>query len=131
MKANGSPTMHYRIDVERFIRCVSDFLDVPATQVEAWIQPEPYPDPAPINEADSDQTIGRKQPVPNDRNDQSEMAETARSITGISKQDQHLQQKQTIQQPTVVVEQVDTETDQAKLLCELEDIGICRSKADF
>ena len=129
MKANGSPTMHYRIDVEHFLDCVAIFFDVPVTQVRAWVQPEPASDSVPINEADSNQTIGRKQPNQDGRKDQSEMAETAKTITGIYQQDQQSQQKQSTQQQAVVVDQTGSESDRSRLQHELAAIGICSSKA--
>ena len=131
MKANGSPTMHYRINVQYFLCCVADFLDVPTTQVRAWIQPDLTPDSAPVEEPDSDQTIGRNQPIPDGPNDQTKVAETAKTITGIYQQDLPPQYEQTTQQQTVVVEQVDNEIDRSKLQRELEAIGICKSKAGF
>ena len=129
MKANGSPTMHYRIDVECFLRCVSDFLGVPVTQLQIWIQPVPNPDPAPAHEAESDETIGRKQPVQDGRNDQLQVVETAKTITGIYKQDRQSQQEQTTQQHAVVVDQGGIEADRSKLQSALELIGICSGKA--
>jgi len=60
MKANGTPTMHYRIDVERFLSYVAAFFDVPTPEIHAWIQPEADPAPASIDVVNSDQSIGRK-----------------------------------------------------------------------
>ena len=118
-----------RINPEQFLVRIAEFLDMPAKQVHAWIRPEPNSDSARIDEADSDQTIGRKQPVQDSRNDQSQVAETAKTITGIYQQDQHSLQRQTTQQQAVVVDPADGEADRSKLQHELETIGICRSKA--
>ena len=131
MKANGTPTTHYRIDVERFLNHVAVFFDVPMTQVHSWIQQEPDSAPASNDVVNSDQTIGRKGPKQIGRNDQSEMVETAKSITSIYQQDLQTQQEQTTQQQPAVVDQVDNEPDRSRLQSELEAIGICRSKAEF
>jgi hypothetical protein len=63
MKANGTPTVHYRLDENQLIERLAEFLDIKPLQIKLWMSSQPTHEGGqsrPSNEADSAQLNQRK-----------------------------------------------------------------------
>ncbi len=92
MKANGTPTVHYRLDENKFIQRLAEFLDIMLLHVHAWMCPQlPNEDVQnhPLEEAHSDQFNELNQLNEIDDDEPIYSAKTTQSIT-----DSNLQTKQ-------------------------------------
>ena len=77
-KANGVPTMHYKLDPVAFLQQVGRYLGINLEQLEAL-----------SGLSLTDQSTGSEQPSPEGDPDQTERVETAKPITGINQQSLH------------------------------------------
>ncbi|MCA9891424.1 MAG: hypothetical protein KC615_00465 [Anaerolineae bacterium] len=77
-KANGVPTMHYRLDPVAFLRQIGEYLGLDLEQLEAL-----------SGLSLTDQSIGSEQPSPEGDLDPTETVETAKPITDINQQSLH------------------------------------------
>jgi hypothetical protein len=93
MKANGTPTSHYCLDLNRFVLCVAQCLNVPADRIQAWLL-DPDDDHHRSQLAETTASNGLKQPNGNGQNDPSHWAETTQSITKTTKQNHQQQDSQ-------------------------------------
>jgi hypothetical protein len=112
MKANGTPTVHYRLDENRLIQKLAEFLEIIPIRITAWMWPEPpnqdgQSDPSQV--ADSDQFNGHNQPNSLGENDPTHSAETAQSITDSPSQTQQQIPHQDRQHNTYSAVVVDTQ----------------------
>jgi len=131
MKANGTPTVHYRLDESQLIQKLATFLDVMHLQIASWMCPElPNEDGenSPMDEAASNQPNQPNQPNENSENELMNSAETAQSITDsysqtIQHKDNHYQQ----QDNNFAV--VDTQNEKEKMLLSLKEFGISALRA--
>ena len=60
MKANGTPTVHYRLDENQMIEKLAEFMDIMPLRIKLWMCPEtPSEDSqsSPWNDADSVNSI--------------------------------------------------------------------------
>jgi hypothetical protein len=92
MKANATPTVHYRLDENRLVQRLSEFLEIIPLRIQLWMYPEtPNEDgqSSPSNEADSDQLTQQNAPNDLEENEPIDSAESAKSIT-----DSNLQTRQ-------------------------------------
>jgi hypothetical protein len=83
-KANGTPTTHYRLDMNQFIHSVAVFLDVSPEQIQTWMQTAaPYADGqhVPDEGVKTAQSNVSNQPNEFGQTDPTYVAETAQSIT--------------------------------------------------
>jgi hypothetical protein len=91
MKANGTPTVHYRLDQSKLIQKITQFLGVIQAQILSWMGLEitnEVGENRPTNEADLDPLNKLNQPDEIDENEPFHSANNAQSIT-----DSHLQNK--------------------------------------
>lgn len=91
MKANGTPTVHYRLDENRLIQKLAEFLEIIPIRITAWMWPEPPNQDGqsdPSQAADSDQSNGHNQPNSLGENDPMNSAKTTQSITDSHSQTQ-------------------------------------------
>ena len=104
MKANGTPTSHYRLDLNRFVLCIAQYLDLPVDQILGWTEDQGRCHTL-SQLAGTTSSDGLKQPYGNVQNDPSQLAETTQSITITTKQHyQHQDYQDNKQQgPDVVV----------------------------
>jgi hypothetical protein len=103
MKANGTPTTHYRLDMNQFIDSIATFLDVSSEQIQTWMQsasPQPEGQQVPEQTVEATQSNLSKRPNEFGQSNPSHPAETAQSITTRTinnyKQQTHQQNKQRI-----------------------------------
>jgi hypothetical protein len=132
MKASGTPTMHYRLDLNRFVQCVAHSFDLPMNQIQGWMQDlgRCY---NPSQLAETTASNGPKQPNGNGKNDPSHWAETTQSITTTTRQNHQHQdyQDNKQQRPDVVVDDSnpnDSDTVE-EIRRDFEALGIQRVKA--
>lgn len=129
MKANGTPTMHYRLDEDQLIKQIACYLNEPPSRVRVWMQVSVEGQTRPTQVATSTQPDGVNQPIEKDAWEPMNSAQTAKSITGNYKQELHQENQQKQQQVNNVVV-ADTLTGEHKLLLErLTNIGIPNGRA--
>jgi len=133
MKANGTPTVHYRLDETKLIHRLAEFLDIMFLHIQNWMCPQSPDENSQIHqlhESDSDQF--------NERNDANSMgedepmnsAEIAQSITDSDSQTKRHKNDQSIQHKSYSVAVVDTEKEKKKeILQSLGNLGISYFKA--
>ena len=112
-KANGVPTMHYKLDPVAFLQQVGEYLGIDLAQLEAL-----------SGLSLIDQSTGSEQPSPEGDNDPIEMVETAKPITDINQQSLHPDNTDTQTAASVDDEFDSTELAETNLLLlDLVDIG--------
>ncbi|MCB9458702.1 MAG: hypothetical protein H6670_03555 [Anaerolineaceae bacterium] len=112
-KANGVPTMHYRLDPVAFLRQVGEYLGINLEQLEAL-----------SGLSLTDQSARPEQPIPEDDSRPTELVETAKPLTDINLQAIHSDNTNT--QTTASVDDEFDSTELAEtnlLLLDLVDIG--------
>ncbi|MCA0455348.1 MAG: hypothetical protein LCI00_15330 [Chloroflexi bacterium] len=109
MKANGTPTVHYRLDESVLIKKLAAFLDVMHLQIQNWMCPESANEDGqnrPSDEASSDQSNKLHQTDELSDNEPMNSAETAQSITDsysqTTQQDNHQDKQHNTNSATVV-----------------------------
>ena len=133
MKANGTPTVHYRLDESRLIQRLAEFLQVIPLQIQHWMQLEPpieHSSNRPTHEAQIDTF---NEPIqPDELGEESPMnsAEATQSITSSDLQTEHHTDHQTIHNNRYSAAVVNCDGEKkAELFHELEKLGISLVKA--
>ena len=134
MKANGTPTVHYRLDENRLIQKLAEFLEIIPIRITAWMWPEPPNQDGqsdPSQEADSDQFNGHNQPNSLGEYDPINSAKTAQSITDSPSQTQQQTPHQDKQHNKYSAVVVDTQKlNQEEVIQALGRLGISSTKAN-
>src|SRR5215216_3011993 len=110
MKANGTPTVHYRLDENQLVQRLAEFLEIMPLRVKMWMWTEtPNEDgqSSPKNVVDKDQLNEPNQPDSFDENEHIDSAESAKSITDSNLQTKHQFNHQAIQHNSYSVAVVD------------------------
>src|SRR5687768_9092967 len=96
MKANGTPTVHYRLDETQLVNKLAVFLDVQPLQIQLWMGSETSNENSqadPSHQVDSDQLDERNHTHSLGEDDPMNTAENAQSITDsnlhLKQQDNH------------------------------------------
>jgi hypothetical protein len=133
MKANGTPTMHYRLDENQLVQRLAEFLEIMPLRIKLWMCPEmPNEDSQSRSsqQADSNQLNEHNQPVSFDENEPIHSAESAQSITDSDSQTRQHNNYQDTQHNSYSVAVVDTEREEKKeVIQSLEKLGISYLKA--
>jgi hypothetical protein len=118
MKANGTPTVHYRLDEGRLIQKLTVFLGMMSAQIQHWMGPQSMNEARqnhPLGTAETDQPGAPKQNDELSEEEPMNSAESAQSITDSNSQNQQHKNDQVKQQyskNSAVV--VDTESEKKK-----------------
>ncbi len=133
MKANGTPTVHYRLDQSKLIQKISEFLGMMQVQIQKWICLETTNedgDDCPVNEADLDQLNELNQPDEKGEDEPIHAAENAKSITDSDSQIKQHKYNQSIQHSSYSAAVVDSKREEEKeILVSLGNFGIGYPKA--
>ncbi|MBA3871463.1 MAG: hypothetical protein H0X30_20150 [Anaerolineae bacterium] len=133
MKANGTPTMHYRLDENQLVQRLAEFLEVMPLRIKLWMCPEmPNEDSQSRSsqQADSNQLNEQNQPVSFDENEPIHSAESAKSITDSDSQIRQHNNYEDTQHNSYSVAVVDTEREEKnEIIQSLEKLGISYLKA--
>ncbi len=133
MKANGTPTVHYRLDENQLIQRLAEFLEIMPLRIKMWMWTEtPNEDgqTSPSQQADSDQldepnqrdSFGEGEPI--------HSAESAKSITDSNSQTRQHNNYQSIQHSSYSAAVVDSKREEEKeILVSLANFGIGYPKA--
>jgi hypothetical protein len=100
MKANGTPTVHYRLDENRLVERLAEFLDIMPLQIKLWMGSQSTNEDGqsrPSNEADSDQLNQRKETDSFGDDEPIHSAESTQSITDSDSQTKQHKDDQVIQ----------------------------------
>ena len=128
MKANGTPTVHYRLDENQLIQRLGEFLAIMPLRIKMWMWAEtPNEDgqSSPPHEAASDQLNEHNQPNSFDEDEPIHSAESAKSITDSDSQTKQHNDYQSIQHNSYSDAVVDTESEEKKeILQSLGKLGI-------
>ncbi len=120
LKANGSPTTHYRLNEPVFLARLAEFLDLTPEQITRLVGQN-----APVAEVKPTPSIGSVAPTSSGENRPAQMAQTAATLTSITIQDSQHEIRHEQQHPAVVVVEADTDRDcEIRLLDELRQMGI-------
>jgi hypothetical protein len=133
MKANGTPTVHYRLDENQLVQRLAEFLDVMPLRMKMWMwteAPNEVSQSSPSHEAGSDQLNEHNQPDSFGEEEPIHSAESAKSITDSDLQTKQQTNYQTIQHNSYPVAVVDIESEKKKeILQSLGKLGIGYFKA--
>jgi hypothetical protein len=133
MKANGTPTVHYRLNQSKLIQKISEFLGMMQVQIQNWMCLETTNEDGedrPANEADLDQVNELNRPDENGEDEPIHAAESAKSITDSDSQIKQHQYNQSIQQSSYSAAVVDSKREEEKeILVSLGNFGIGYPKA--
>ncbi len=133
MKANGTPTVHYRLEETKLVQQLAEFLNVTLLHVRAWMcsqSPNEDGQNRPANEADSAQLDGRNQSDEIGEEEPIHSAETAQSITDSDLQTKPQNNHQSIQHNSYSVAVVPSKREEEKeILVSLGSFGIAYPKA--
>ncbi len=106
MKANGTPTVHYRLDENQLVQRLAEFLEIMPLRIKMWMWTEtPNEDgqSIPKNVADEDQLDELDQPHPFGEDEPIHSAESAKSITDSDLQTRQHKYNQAIQHNTILL----------------------------
>lgn len=132
MKANGTPTVHYRLDESKFIQKLAAFLQVTHLQIVNWMCPEPPNEEGenhPSYGAGFDQFNQPKQTHELGYDEPMNSAESAQSITDFYSQTNPQKDNQDRQHNSNLDVVVDTQKEKGEILQVLEKLGINYLKA--
>jgi hypothetical protein len=133
MKANGTPTVHYRLDENQLIQRIGEFLEIMPLRIKMWMWAEtPNEDgqSSPTHEAASDQLNEHNQPDLFDDNKPIHSVESAQSITDSDSQTKQHNDYQSIQHNSYSAAVVETEREEKKeILVSLGNFGVEYLKA--
>jgi hypothetical protein len=133
MKANGTPTVHYRLDESKLVQRLAEFLDIMFLHIHAWMcpqSPNKNVQNHPSEEADSDQFNERNQIDEYDDDEPIYSADSAQSITDSDSQTRQHNNHQSIQHNSYSAAVVDIEREEKKeMLQSLGKLGISYFKA--
>ena len=117
MKANGTPTVHYRLDENQLIQRLGEFLEIMPLRIKMWMWTEtPNEDSqsSPSHEAGTDQLNEHNQPSSFDQDGPIYSVETAKSITDSDLQTRQHKYNQDIQHNSYSAAVVDAEREEKK-----------------
>ncbi len=133
MKANGTPTVHYRLDENQLVQRLAEFLEIMPLRIKMWMwteTPNENGQSSPSHEADSDQLNEHNQPDSFDEDEPIHLVEIAKSITDSDSQTKQHNNDQSIQHNRYSVAVVDIEREEKKeIIQSLEKLGISYLKA--
>jgi hypothetical protein len=133
MKANGTPTVHYRLEEAKLVQRLAEFLSLTLLHVRAWMcseSPNEDSQDHPLNEADSDQLNGQNQPDEMGEDEPIHSAESTQSITDSDSHTKPQTDHQSIQHNRYSVDVVASKRKEEKeILVSLESFGIAYPKA--
>ncbi len=133
MKANGTPTVHYRLDENQLVQRLAEFLEIMPLRIKMWMWTEtPHEDgqSRPSQQADSDQLDEPDQPDSLGEEEPIHSAEIAKSITDSDSQTKQHNDYQAIQHISYSAAVVETEREEKKeILVALGNLGIEYLKA--
>jgi hypothetical protein len=133
MKANGIPTVHYRLDENQLIKRLAVFLEIMPLRIKMWIwvdHPNEDGQSHPSDEAELDQPNDLNQPDSFDEDEPIYSAESAQSTTDSDLQTKQHKNHQDIQHNSYSAAVVDTESEEKKeILQALGKLGIGYFKA--
>ncbi len=133
MKANGTPTVHYRLDENMLVEKLAKFLNMMPLRIKMWMWTETLNEDgqsSPMNVDDKDQPDEPDQPNSFGEDEPIHSAETAQSITDSDSQTRQHNNYQDIQHNSYSVAVVDTEREEKKeILQSLGKLGIGYLKA--
>jgi hypothetical protein len=128
MKANGTPTVHYRLDETQLVNRLAACLEVLPLQIQLWMGSETSNENSqfrPSHQADSDQLDERNQTHSLGEDEPMNMAENAQSITDSDLQLKQQDKPQTTQHNRFSVVVASSENhDKKKVLQSLEKLGV-------
>jgi hypothetical protein len=133
MKANGTPTVHYRLDENQLIQRLGEFLEIMPLRIKMWMWTEtPNEDSqsSPSHEAGTDQLDELDQPDSFGEEEPIHLAESAKSITDSDSQTKQHKYNQSIQHNSYSDVVVDSRREEEKeILVSLGNFGIGYPKA--
>ncbi len=133
MKANGTPTVHYRLDEHQLVQRLAEFLEIMPLRIKMWMWTEtPNEDgqSSPSQQAVSDQLDEPDRPDSFGEDEPVHSSESAKSITDSNSQTRQHNNYQTIQHNSYSVAVVDTESEEKKeILVSLGNFGVEYLKA--
>ncbi|MBA3870764.1 MAG: hypothetical protein H0X30_16615 [Anaerolineae bacterium] len=133
MKANGTPTVHYRLDENQLMQRLAEFLEIMPLRIKMWMWTEtPNEDgqSSPMNVAGKDQLDEHNQPDSFDEDEPIHSVEIAKSITDSDLQTKQHINDQDIQHNSYSAAVVDTEREERKeILVSLGNFGVEYLKA--
>jgi len=133
MKANGTPTVHYRLDENQLIQKIGEFLEIMPLRIKIWMWTEtPNEDSqsSPSQQADSDQLNELNQTDSFGEDELIHSDENAKSITDSDSQTRQHKYNQDIQHNSYSAAVVDTESEEKKEIVQsLGKLGIGYLKA--
>lgn len=133
MKANGTPTVHYRLTETKLVQRLAEFLDVTLLHIQAWMgsqSPSEDRQNRPMNTAKSDELNGGNQSNEIGEQEPIHSAETTQSITESDLHTKQQNNQQSRQHNSYSVDVVTSKREEEKeILVSLGNIGIGYSKA--
>ncbi len=133
MKANGTPTVHYRLDENQLVQRLAEFLEIMPLRIKMWMWTEtPNEDgqSSPKSVADEDQLNELNQPDAFGEDEPIHSAQIAQSITDSDSQTKQHKNDQDIQHNRNSAVVVDIESEEKKeILQSLGKLGIGYLKA--
>lgn len=132
MKANGTPTVHYRLDENQMVRRLAEFLEVLPHQIQLWMCPVgPNEDSQSrsthkaeldqLNESNQPNNLGEAEPM--------NSATTAKSITDSASQTRQHKNPQAIQHDSYSAVVAHAASEDNDMLLSLKKLGINDLKA--
>ncbi len=131
MKADGTPTVHYRLDENQLMQRLAEFLEIMPFRIKMWMCPEtPHEDgqSSPMNKADKDQLDEPDQPNSFGEDEPIHSAESTKSITDSNSQTKQHKNDQSIQHNSYAAAIVDSKREK-EILVSLGNFGIGYLKA--
>ena len=133
MKANGTPTVHYRLDETILIHRLAEFLDILFLQIQNWMCPQSPDEDGQTHQmdaSDSDQSNEWNDAYSMGEDEPLNAAEIAKSITDSNSQTKQHKNDQSIQHNNYSAAVVDIESEEKKeILQSLGKLGIGYLKA--
>ena len=114
MKANGTPTVHYRLDENKLIEKLAKYLNTMPLRIKLWMwvdKPNEEGQSRPSEEADLDQPDDLDQSNPVGEDEPIHSAESAQSITDSDSQARQYNNDQDIQHNSYSAAVVDIESE--------------------
>jgi hypothetical protein len=132
MKANGTPTVHYRLHETQLVRQLAEFLEVLPSQIQLWMSsetPNESGQSRQSQQATSDQFNQHNQTHSLDEDEPKDLAENAQSITDSNLQSKQQDNHQHTQHNRFSVVASSENQDKKKVLQSLEKLGVNAFKA--
>ena len=117
MKANGTPTVHYRLDENQLVQRLAEFLEIMPLRITMWMWTETANEDgqsSPMNVVNKDQLDEPDQPDSFGEEEPIHSAESAKSITDSDSQTRQHKYNQAIQHNSYSAAVVDTESEEKR-----------------